>query len=443
MNFTAAKLLRLFRSATPRPGCQTPSAAQASRLSISRFLTDQSGSYIISVALLLPMVIGAAGLGTEVGLWYYKHQNLQSAADAGAISAAAAYYLQGSNANLTLEAEAVTPTYGLVNGANGVSVVVNQPPTSGSHTTTADAVEVVIQQSQARLFSALWNSQPVLLAARAVAVPTGGSGCTLALDPTASGAVTAQGSANVALNGCSLFANSDNATALTVGGSAAVSSVSVGVGGGISGESNITAQSIRTSQPALADPYANVSYDPYLGCSQHNFTAKSTVTINPGVYCGGIGLNAGANVTLNPGVYYLDQGSLTVNGGASLSGDGVTIVFTSSTGHNYASASVNGNASINLTAPTSGPTAGIVMFGDRNMPTGTTFKFEGGAAQSFGGAIYLQNGAVTYAGGSSANTQCTQIVADTITFVGNSNLANNCNNYGTKPIGSAVATLVE
>jgi len=376
-------------------------------------------------------------------LWYYKHQNLQSAADAAAISAAAAYYFQGSNANLTVEAEAVTPTYGLLDGTNGVSVTVNQPPTSGSYTTTAAAVEVVIQQVQARLFSALWDSQPVTISARAVAVPTGGSGCTLALDPTASGAVTAQGSANVALNGCSLFANSNDAAALTVGGSAAVSSVAVGVVGGISGQSNITAQSIRTNQPALADPYANASYDPYLGCSQHNFSAKTTVTINPGVYCGGMSLNAGANVTLNPGVYYLDQGSLTINGGANLSGDGVTIVFTSSTGHNYATANINGDASVNLTAPTSGPTAGIVMFGDRNMPTGTTFKFEGGATQSFGGAIYLPRGAVTYAGGSNANTQCTQIVADTITFVGNSNLASNCSNYGTKPIGSAVATLVE
>jgi len=92
-------------------------------------------------------------------------------------------------------------------------------------------------------------------------------------------------------------------------------------------------------------------------------------------------LNAGANVTLNPGVYYLDQGSLSVNGGATLSGTGVTLVFTSSTGNNYATASVNGGATINLTPPTNGGTAGIVFFGDRNMPVGTGFSFECGASQ--------------------------------------------------------------
>jgi hypothetical protein len=46
----------------------------------------------------------------------------------------------------------------------------------------------------------------------------------------------------------------------------------------------------------------------------------------------------------------------SVNGGASLTGNGVTLVFTSSSGHNYASARISGNATIDLTAPTSGPT---------------------------------------------------------------------------------------
>lgn len=407
------------------------------------FFADQCGSYIISAALLMPALIGAAGLGTEGALWYYDHQNLQSAADAAAISAAGAFYVQGDNANLPLEAGAVTTSYGLVNGMNGVTLTVNEPPKSGSSTGRANAVEVIIQQAERRLFSALWNSDQVIVSARAVAVATGGSGCTLALDPSASGAFTAQGSTNVALNGCSLFVNSNNSTALVAGGSATVSTVAVGVTGGISGTSDITAQSIRTHQSPISDPYANASYDSYSGCSQHNFTAKTTVTISPGVYCGGIKLNAGANLTLSPGVYYLDQGNLTVNGGSSISGSGVTLVFTSSSGHNYASANINGNATVNLTAPDTGPTAGIVMFGDRDMTDGTSFKFEGGASQTFGGAIYLPKGAVTYSGGQSANTTCTQIVADTITFDGNSTLTNNCKNYATKPIGSALAVLVE
>ena len=72
-------------------------------------------------------------------------------------------------------------------------------------------------------------------------------------------------------------------------------------------------------------------------------------TLNPGVYCNGMDIHAGSNVTLNPGIYYVDRGSLNVNGGATLTGTGATIVFTSSTGAGWATANINGGATVNLT----------------------------------------------------------------------------------------------
>jgi hypothetical protein len=122
----------------------------------------------------------------------------------------------------------------------------------------------------------------------------------------------------------------------------------------------------------------------------------------------------------------------------------VTLVFTSSKGSNYATATINGGATVNLSAPTSGPLAGIVMFGDRSMPVGTTFKLDGGSTQEISGAVYLPKAATEYAGG--ANTAiptCTQLISDTITFTGSSNFAINCGSQGTKPIGSMTARLVE
>src|SRR3569833_432230 len=71
-----------------------------------RFGRDESGSNVILTALLMPVLVGTAGLGTEVGWWYYKHKNMQSAADSGAVSAATA------GSNLTAEANAVTSSYG-------------------------------------------------------------------------------------------------------------------------------------------------------------------------------------------------------------------------------------------------------------------------------------------------------------------------------------------
>jgi hypothetical protein len=74
----------------------------------------------------------------------------------------------------------------------------------------------------------------------------------------------------------------------------------------------------------------------------------------------------------NPGIYYMDQGEFSVNGSAKLTGTGVTIIFTSSTGKNWPTASINGGATVNLTPPTTGPTVGVVMFGDRDIPVGTS-----------------------------------------------------------------------
>ncbi len=408
------------------------------------FLRDESGSYAVMAAVLMPVVIGAAGLGTEVGLWLYQGQNLQSAVDSGAISAAVAYY-QGASSNLETEASAVMATYGVVaSDTSGATITVNRPPTSGNYTTTANAVEVIAQRPQTRLFSAYWFPHSFMTSARAVAVAKGGNGCTLSLDHSAAAATKVQGSANVNLIACDLYDNSNDPTALTVGGSATVTTQAVDVVGGVSGASDINApQGISTGQPVANDPYGDVPMPSFSGCNYTNFSAHSSVTLNPGVYCGGMNLTSTAVVTLNPGVYFIDQGSLQVNGGATLVGNGVTLVFTSSTGSNYATATINGGATVDLTAPTYGPTQGIVMFGDRNMPLDTAFKFNGGASQTLGGAIYIPNGAVSFSGGANTSTGCTQVIGDTITFTGNSNLAINCGGYRTRALGSAAARLVE
>ena len=421
-----------------------PAACVRLGATLRRFQQDESGGSLLIGAIVMPVLVGIVGLGTEAGLWYARHHQMQSAADSAAVTAATDYYINQSAGTLTVQAQSIAASYGFVSGTNGVSVTVNHPPASGSYTTDQRAVEVIINEPQQRLFSSIYASTAVPIQARSVAIGSGGKGCVIALDPTLSSSVSLQGNASVALTGCSLYDNSNSGSAMTVGGTSAISADSINVVGGLSGTSGITTTNgIATGQSPIGDPYATASYPSFTGCDQSNFTTKNTVTINPGVYCGGMKLNAGANVTLNPGIYYLDQGSLTVNGGATMTGTGVTLVFTSSSGHNYASAQINGGAVINLVAPTTGPTAGIVLFGDRNMTAGTSFKLNGGSTQVFGGAVYLPRGAVQFAGGAASTNGCLQMVADTIAFTGNANFAINCKGYGTKPLGSSTAQLSE
>ncbi len=408
------------------------------------FARDERGSYIIVAGMVMPALVGAIGLGTEIGVLYHKQKSMQSAADSAAVSAATAYYVQSNSTGLSTQSQAIAASYGFVNGESGVSVVTNVPPTSGPNQNTPRAVEVRISQSHARIFSALWRSGPVEISARAVAVGRGGKGCVISLSPTAGGATTIQGTAQVALDGCALYDNSSSGSALTLGGSGTLSADSVSVVGGVSGASSITtSDGVWTGQAPAPDPYAEVPLPSFSSCTSNNFNAKTTTTINPGVYCGGMTINAGAVVTLNPGIYVLTQGDLAVHGGATLTGEGVTLVFTSNNGRNYASATINGGATVNISAPTTGPTAGIALYGDRSMPVGTSFKLNGGSSEVFRGAVYLPAAALTFAGGADSANGCLQLIADTVTFVGNSNLAVNCAGSGTKPIGSALAKLVE
>ena len=401
-----------------------------------RFLQDRTGGVAPLLGLGLIPLVGAVGAAVDYSRADAARIAMQSAADAATLMMLKG--AQGSNSPAVDNANAYFNANFSRPEVQDVQVSIATSPAPGGV-----SLKMTANGSIKTQFMALMGFSVLSLSVSSTALAyADGLGCVLSLDPNASGAMAAQGSASVNLKGCSLYDNSQSESALTVGGSARISGLSVGVVGGISGSSNITAsQGIKTGIGPVADPYAAVSLPTFFGCKEENFRAKEPVTINPGVYCGGITAQAGAEITLNPGIYYLDGGSLSVNGGAAISGTGVTLVFTKKTEKNWATAAINGNASVNLTPPKSGPTAGIVMFGDRGIPVGTSFKFNGGINQYLGGAVYLPTAAIDFSGGAGAGTSCTQLIGNTVKFSGNSSLAIDCSSFGTKPFSPWVIKL--
>jgi hypothetical protein len=215
--------------------------------------------------------------------------------------------------------------------------------------------------------------------------------------------------------------------------------------GGASLNTTPTPNAISTGVSPISDPYAGVAIPSYSGCNQTSYNlsggASKTLTAGSGAYvfCNGLNLSGGASLTLNPGVYVINGGSLNLSGGTTLNATGgVTIVLTSSTGSGYATANISGGATVNITAPTSGPTAGLAFFQDRNAPSTGTDSFSGGATQAITGAIYFPDQAVNYSGGAATGgSNCTQLVAYTMSFSGGSSFNNNCAGAGTAAIGSA------
>jgi len=94
---------------------------------------------------------------------------------------------------------------------------------------------------------------------------------------------------------------------------------------------------------------------------------------------------------MNPGTYIIDRGVFRINGGARVTGVGVTIILTSSTGANYATMTINDSAVVNLTAQTSGSLSGLVVFQGRAATSSTTNTLNGGSGQTLVGALYFPN----------------------------------------------------
>src|SRR6185312_350646 len=107
------------------------------------WLSSPKGKVALLFALLTPMLIGGAGLATEVGVWYHRRLELQSAADAAAYAAAVELRAGGNQTAFTQAA--LTPAQASGFDPSLGSITVNNPPQSGTHQTN-QAIEVRISE---------------------------------------------------------------------------------------------------------------------------------------------------------------------------------------------------------------------------------------------------------------------------------------------------------
>jgi len=91
---------------------------------------------------------------------------------------------------------------------------------------------------------------------------------------------------------------------------------------------------------------------------------------------------------------------------------------------------MNGGATLNLTAPGTGTYAGILIYQDRRAVNGTNANqqstLNGNSSSFFQGAFYFPNQQVTFNGTAGMSTDCMKLVARTVLYSGNMNIANTC-----------------
>ncbi len=411
---------------------------------LRRLAQGPSGQTFVLVSIALVVLIGVAALAVDVGDLWTTRRLMQSAADAGAVAGADEITLGGSSSAITAAAKDATSHNGFTDGAarpgtsNTVTVAVHNPPTSGPFAANVNAVEVDVSQTQSTYFMRVLGFRTVPVSTAAVAVTLGSGSCVYGLDRSASPAVNVGGSASLN-SACGLYVNSDSSGALTVSGGGTITATLVGVVGGTNingGGSTPPATGIAHFGDPLAyiaAPSSASSSALAAACPNGSFHTQSlSGTVSPGIFCGGIKVNAGATVNLQPGLYIIDGGGLTVVGGGTVTGTGVTFYFTGVNDNNgnaksYAGVNIASNSTVTLTSPcdsSAGGIAGMLFFQDRSETSGTGSSINGSSSSSFSGGIYFPTTALSYNGSSGANN-FTLIVADTLTFTGNTNVGNN------------------
>jgi hypothetical protein len=418
---------------------------------------DRDGGALAVTAVLLPTIIGFAGLGVDLTHWYSQRRAMQNMADGAAIAATHAV-MSGGTATDVQNAAVEGAIRNGWNTADGYVLQSFAPPTAGLYPGLNRAAEVRITRNVPLFFLSAIGVGPVEVSARATgAGVNNGPQCVISLDHDADRAINFVGTAEVLL-GCGVAANSSSNRAIYIDGSATLAANPAQAYGDIFVANNATLITQSPPQPysqRVDDPYDDVimPVDPTT-CTETNFVAEpsdnyTSPPLQPGRYCGGMVIKG--SVDLDPGIYIVADGDFEVMANAVLTGDEVTIVLTGATPGDVGNVYIAGGAEITLTPTTTGEMAGILFYQDPNASpgTGSTIDslFEGEALVSLTGALYFPQREVDYGGSaSSAQASCLQIVANTVEFRGVSNISNDdavCAAYGVRNVNQLRVQLVE
>ena len=231
--------------------------------------------------------------------------------------------------------------------------------------------------------------------------------------------ISLSGNASISLTG-GIYVDSNSSTAISASGNAAVKASVIDVSGKVSKSGNASfSPAPVTGAAAVADPLATLNPPSTSGLTTYgseSLSGTSSATINPGIYSK-ITVSGTGTLTMSSGIYIIEGGGFSVSGNASISGSGVLIVNAGgnypSAGGSYGGITLTGNGSYNLSPPSTGTYAGILIYQTRDTSKALTLS---GNASGMSGTIYAPAAQVAESGNAELNAA---IIADTMTISGN------------------------
>jgi len=340
-------------------------------------IEDRRGGVAVMFAFALLPLLGFAGLAVDYATLTRQRSAIQSAADTGALAAARELHLAqiGSSGAVTNIATTYANTALGPIGAQLSNVLV-----SVNLINSNTSIQVSIKATyRAKLFK-----MPVNLTASATASAAGIPICGLTLDPSVEQEIYLRTQAQLTAQSCAIQANSNDSNAIYTQGSSHMTAGTICSVGGAKGK---FAPTPLTDCPAVPDPLASRPAPPISAtCLYSNEVINGgTVSLLPGKYCGGLYVTGGAIVTFTAGEYIMSGGPLKVDSGSSLITSGAGIYLTGA----GATLWFGADTTINMTAPTGGPLAGLLVYEDHAAPSGQVHYIYSDNAPVLHGTIYL------------------------------------------------------
>jgi Flp pilus assembly protein TadG len=318
----------------------------------ARWSREQSGNVVVAFAMMLPVVMGAAGLATDYIRGAALQSRMQAIADAAALSSARELQMAKSQPD---KIAALATSY-VTTQLPDVSVQANVNP-------DALTVQVVLEKDLGlTIAGALWRGDMHLRAAATARMTSGLPLCLVALETKAPAAIKLEDSAMLTAPACLVYSDSKSPDGLMSMSDAVLRAGFICSAGGKVNTKNTNYSPVpQTDCPVISDPLA-ARRPPAIGaCTYANqIVDGGLVTLQPGVYCGGLTITNGAKVTFSPGIFVIKDGPLLINANAEV--EGVNVAFhLSGAGANLV---FEADTTVNLTAPKDGPLTGILIFDD-------------------------------------------------------------------------------
>lgn len=362
----------------------------------------QRGAVMPLVAICLAVLMGFAGMAVDVGFMEYKQQVQQSATDSAAIGAAEASYEQGCQSASFAQNAAISDATlnGFTTGGN-VTVSATADPATGPYAGNPCAVAVKIKTTSVQtffthvlgIFGMDESTQAVGLASQ------NNPGCLWLLSTTEGQSNLSNTTINTP--GCYIYMNTS--------ANMSNSTINAGYIGYASGTNNTSGTTFGSAQPASMNPVADPC--PQMpGCAYLTSHSPATTSVcNAGNFSGNATIGAAGTTTcyssLNiSGTGNVVCGLIEVNGSQFHLNNSTTT--SCSSGVTFALGALTSdinlsNATLTLSAPTTGNTRGVVLWRDSSQSNAVNLS---NCSCAMTGLMYFPTAQVTYSSAAASYT---------------------------------------